>query len=120
RLATFRQMLERFRSMIEAGRLRVRIVRNRMVVELPEGILFDSGKAEIKEGGQQTLTEVAGVLSEIDNRSFQVAGHTDNIPIRGRRFASNWELSATRAVNVARFLLDKGVSADKLSAAGYA
>ncbi len=120
RLQTFRGLIERFRSMIESGRLRVRIVRNRMVVELPEGILFDSGRANLKDDGETTLTEVAGVLKEIENRQFQIAGHTDNVPIRSRRFRSNWELSSQRAVNVARFLITQEVPANRISAAGYA
>jgi chemotaxis protein MotB len=121
RLATFRQMLERFRAMIDAGRLRVRIFRNRMVVELPDNVLFDSGDAELKDGGQQTLAEVAQVLASIDGRQFQVAGHTDNVPIRSRRFPSNWHLSTARAVTVARFLIDQGgLGSERVSAAGYA
>ena len=120
RLATFQQLIERFRSMIESGQLRVRIVRNRMVVELPEGVLFDSGQAELKEAGQATLGEVGTVLQQIDGREFQIAGHTDNVPIRTRRFRNNWELSSARAVTVARFLIDQGVPASRLSAAGYA
>jgi len=121
RLATFRNMLERFRSLMESGRLRVRIVRGRMVVELPEGVLFDSGRAVLKPEGRTTLAEVAQVLAQIPNRQFQVAGHTDNIPIRNARFPSNWELSTARAVNVARYLIDDGgVDATRLSAAGYA
>ena len=120
RVETFRGLIERFQSMIESGRLRVRIVRNRMVVELPEGILFDSGRADLKSGGETTLTEVAQVLREITNREFQIAGHTDNVPIRSRRFRSNWELSAQRATNVARFLIEQGVAANRISAAGYA
>lgn len=120
RLATFRGLIERFRSMIESGRLRVRIVRNRMVVELPEGILFDSGRANLKDDGEATLTEVAQVLQEIEGRQFQIAGHTDNVPIRSRRFRSNWELSSQRAVNVARWLIEQGVPANRISAAGYA
>ncbi len=120
RLQTFCGLLQRLRSMIEGGRLRVRVVRNRMVVELPEGILFESGKARLKEEGKAALAEVAGVLKEIPNRDFQVAGHTDNVPIRTRRFPSNWELSTQRAVNVVRFLVAQGFEASRLSAAGYA
>lgn len=120
RLQTFRNMLERFRSMIASGKLRVRIVRGRMVVELSEGILFDSGRADLKPEGQTALTEVAGVLASIEGRDFQAAGHTDNIPIKSARFPSNWELSTARAVTVARFLSEHGVSATRLSAAGYA
>jgi chemotaxis protein MotB len=121
RLATFRAMLERFRSMIDSGRLRVSIVRNRMVVELPDNVLFDSGQAELKPEGAATLAEVASVLASIEGRVFQIAGHTDNVPIRSRRFPSNWELSTARAVVVARYLIDNGnMTADRISAAGYA
>lgn len=119
RLATFRGMLQRFQAMIASGQLRVRIVRGRMVVELSENILFDSGRAELKREGQAALTQVAEVLKGISGRDFQVAGHTDNVPVRGR-FPSNWELSTARAVTVSRFLQQGGVDAVRLSAAGYA
>ncbi len=120
RLATFRQMLARFQSMIDSGRLRVRIVRNRMLIELSDNILFDSGDDELKDEGREALSQIAQVLQTIPDRQFQVAGHTDNIPIRSRRFPSNWELSSARAVNVARYLIEQGMSADRISAAGYA
>lgn len=120
RLQTFRNMLERFRSMIASGKLRVRIVRGRMVVELAESILFDSGRSDLKLEGQTALTEVAGVLASIQGRDFQTAGHTDNVPIKSHRFPSNWELSTARAVTVARFLAEHGVDPNRLSASGYA
>jgi len=120
RLATFRRMIERFRSMIDSGRLRVRIVRNRMLIELSENILFDSGRADLRDEGETALTEIVQVLNSIPNRQFQVAGHTDNIPMRSSRFASNWELSTARAVNVARFMIEQGLNAERISAAGYA
>lgn len=120
RLETFRAMLERFRAMIASGRLRVRIARNRMVVELQENILFDSGEATLKTEGEAALTEIAQVLATIPGREFQVAGHTDNVPIHSRRFPSNWELSTTRAVNVTRFLTEHGLDATRVSAAGHA
>lgn len=105
RLETFRSLLRQFQSMIEGGQLRVRIVRNRMVVELPEAVLFDSGRAELKPAGREVLERVGTVLSSIDNRDFQVAGHTDDVPIRTARYPSNWELSTARAVKVARLLI---------------
>jgi chemotaxis protein MotB len=120
RLQTFRNLFEKFQKMIESGQLRVRIVRGRMVVELSENILFDSGKADLKKEGQTALTQVAGVLASIPDRDFQIAGHTDNIPIKSARFPSNWELSTARAVTVARFLAAQGVPSNRLSAAGYA
>jgi chemotaxis protein MotB len=120
RLDSFRRMLTQFRDMIAAGQLRVRIVRGKMVVELPEGVLFDSGRAEIKDEGQETLRQVASILQGIPNREFLIVGHTDNVPIRSRRFPSNWELSAARGVTVARFLSENGMDANRIGAAGYA
>jgi len=120
RLQVFRNMLERFASMIAAGRLRVRIVRNRMVIELSTDILFASGRANLQPEGEEALTEIVGVLNEIQNRQFQVAGHTDNVPMRSSRFESNWDLSTTRATNVVTFMIEQGLSPDRISAAGYA
>jgi chemotaxis protein MotB len=120
RLRVFSQMVEKFKNMIDSGKLRVRVVRGRMVVELSENILFDSGKSDLKKEGQEALTEVASVLASIANRDFQIAGHTDDIPIKSAKFPSNWELSTARAVEVTRYLSTKGVDPGRLSAAGYA
>lgn len=117
RLATFRSLLERFRSMIESGQLRIRIDRNRMIVQLPAGVLFDSGRSDLKPAGQAALAEVANVLRQIPDREFQIAGHTDNVPLRG---GDNWQLSTQRATTVLRFLVQNQVPANRLSAAGYA
>ena len=61
RLKTFQEMVDKFKAMIDSGKLRVRVVRGRMVVELAENILFDSGKDELKKEGQEALTQVASV-----------------------------------------------------------
>jgi chemotaxis protein MotB len=119
RLAAFRTMLCRFRAMIESRQLRVRIVRGRMVIELPSNILFPSGSADLSDAGEGALNQVAAVLREIPNRDFQVAGHTDNEPIRRSRFTSNWELSTVRALEVVQYLEEVGVDHARLSAAGY-
>jgi chemotaxis protein MotB len=120
RLAAFRAMLERFRAMIDSGQLHVRVVRNRMVVELPAGVLFDAGDDQLKPEGQTIIENITQILVSIEGRQFQIAGHTDSTPIHSRRWASNWELSTARAVSVARFMIDHGMPPDRLSAAGYA
>lgn len=119
RAQIFRSMLEHFRAMIAAGELSVRVVRNRMVIVLPEAVLFDTGRVKIKPDGQRVLERVAEVLRALP-RDFQVAGHTDNIPIHTAKFVSNWELATARAVHVAQFLRDRGMPANRLSVAGYA
>ncbi len=120
RLSTLKGMLQRFRGMIETGRLLVKVLEGKMVLELPSEVLFDSGSAEISETGKATLAEVAEVLKTIKGREFQVAGHTDNKAIsKDNQYATNWHLSAARAVAVVIFLKDAGVPPRQLSAAGY-
>ncbi len=120
RMAKYRQVIEKFKSLISSGKLKIRIVRGQLVVELSSSILFESGKAVLSEEGEAALAELASILSTIKGRSFQVAGHTDNVPMKSKKFPSNWELSGERAVKVVRFLQDSGVNPDHLSAAGYA
>ena len=120
RVAEFKDLLKRFEALIREGRLRVKIVDGRMVVELPTDILFASGKADLSAEGKTALTEVGKVLGTIPERSFQVEGHTDNVPIATDRFPSNWELASARAITVVRTLMDAGVPAARISAASYA
>ncbi|MFH1435834.1 MAG: OmpA family protein [Pseudomonadota bacterium] len=119
RLSVMKNMLTKFKTMIEAGKLKVKVKNGKMVLELPSAILFPSGKADLSEEGQATLTEVAAVLSQIADREFQVAGHTDNVPIKTQKFKSNWHLSTARGVSVVEFLQANGVAPTTLSAAGY-
>src|SRR6185369_1749376 len=77
-------------------------------------------KTDIKDDGRAALTEVAEALKTVTGRRFQVAGHTDTLPIKNKEFPSNWELSTARAVAVVKLLVEKGVKSDVLSAAGYA
>lgn len=119
RLAMFQDMLLKFKSLIEAGKLKVEIRNGKMVLVLPSAVLFPSGKALLSNDGEATLAEVAPVLISITGREFQIVGHTDNVPIKKKRFPSNWELSTARAVSVVKFLQEQGVSPQSVSAAGY-
>jgi chemotaxis protein MotB len=119
RAALFRDLALKFQKMIDAGQLKIVLRNGRMVIQLSNDVLFDSGQTDIKPGGQQALGQIATVLGTIDNRKFQVAGHTDNVPITTSRFGSNWELSTERAVEVVRFLIAHGVKPGELSASGY-
>jgi chemotaxis protein MotB len=119
RAAQFRQLAVRLQKMIDAGSLRVAVRDARVVLVLPNDVLFDSGRVQIKPAGRDALAEVASALKPLSARHFQVAGHTDNVPIENARFASNWELSTQRAVEVVRFLMTRGVPPEMLSAAGY-
>lgn len=120
RVETFRSMLLRLRSMIESNELELQIVRNQMVVKLPEAVLFDTAEADLKPRGRDVLAGLAEVLKGIAGRDFQVAGYTDDVPIATPRYKTNWHLSAARAINVTRLLVKQGVPRERLSAVAYA
>lgn len=119
RIAEYRSLLSRFQSLIDAGKLRVKIVDGRMVVALASDILFSSGSAALSKDGKASVAEVASVLSQIPDRKFQVEGHTDNVPIRTEQFPSNWELASARALTVLKTMVDAGLPADRVSAASF-
>ncbi len=120
RNATVRGLLDKLKQVIESGDLAVRVRRGRMVLELPSAVLFQSGSAELSEKGKETLDSVTAVLKEIKDRKFQVAGHTDNVPIgNDNPFENNWHLSTARAVQVVMYMDEKGMNPRSLSAAGY-
>ena len=119
RVAQFQELIKRFQKLADAGKLKVVLRNGRMVIELPTDVLFDSGKAEVRKEGRDTLAEVGKVLAAMPDRQFQVAGHTDNVAISRPKFPSNWELSTARAVEVVKIFIDAKVLAKNLSAAGY-
>ncbi len=120
RAAQFRKLVTQFKALTDAGKLQVEIRENRMIVRLGDKILFDPGKTDLKPEGKDALTQVTAVLKGLPNRNFQVAGHTDNVPIKSKRFRSNWDLSTARAVEVTNFMIGAGMEPKRLSAAGYA
>jgi chemotaxis protein MotB len=125
------QELNRYRSDF-FGRLRqilgsrpdIRVVGDRFVFE--SSVLFDVGKAEISPAGKQSLDSLASAVLDLEREIppdlpwiLRVDGHTDNRPISGGQYKSNWELSAARAVSVVQYLISKGVEPDRLAAAGF-
>jgi len=119
RAELFRKFVEKFKSMVEAGQLKIATRAGRLVLQLPNDVLFDSGQTAIKPAGKEAISQIARVLKTIQGRTFQVAGDTDNLPIQTPRFPSNWELSTARAVEVVKLLVAQGVDPRALSAAGY-
>ena len=94
-----------------------------VTIELPEKVLYKSGEAKLSSSGQTTLRRVAGVLnSEFAGYPVRVEGHTDSDPIRRTRkqYASNWELSAARALQVVHFLTEQcSVDPKRVHAAAF-
>jgi chemotaxis protein MotB len=116
----FKDLTAKFKTLTESGTLSVRIESGKMMVSLGSDILFASGSSSLSEEGRKTIREIAKKLAEIPEKTYQVEGHTDNIPIKTVVFPSNWELASARAISVLKTLIDGGLSADRISAASFA
>ena len=119
RAALYHDLALKLKGMVDSGDLAITLRDGRMVLTMSNDVLFDSGQAQLKAAGRRALGELARVLRTVPERRFQVAGHTDNEPIRVSPFHTNWDLSTARAVEVVGFLVSKGLDARSLSAAGY-
>jgi len=92
-----------------------------VIVRVEGRLFFNPGTADMKPEVTPLLDEIAGIIRKNPDFHVAIEGHTDNIPIRSRRFRSNWELSAARAYSALQYLTEKvGVEADRLSIAGFA
>lgn len=125
RFELLRQKLEK---LTQLG-LSVEVRDNRMLIQLPGDVLFSSGQDKLTDDGTQILAQVAGVVrgdEDLSKREFQVAGHTDDVPLTRGPFKDNWGLSAMRARSVLTFLITPleggggGLTPENWSAAGYA
>jgi len=130
-LASKVQELARYRSEF-FGRLRkvlgnrrdIQIVGDRFVFQ--SEVLFASGSDILAPAGRlqmaklgKTLTAITATIPPDINWILRVDGHTDRVPIKTKRFPSNWELSAARAISVVKFLMAQGISANRFAAAGF-
>jgi chemotaxis protein MotB len=107
---TFDELQEKMKAEIAKGDIRLSQANGRVKVDVVDAILFDVGDASISKKGEEVLARVGAVLAPIKDRQIQVSGHTDDSPISDRlksQYPTNWELSAARATNVVRFLLEK-------------
>ncbi|MEE8215002.1 MAG: peptidoglycan -binding protein [Alphaproteobacteria bacterium] len=130
-LAAKVEELSRYRSeffgklrQVLGSRSDVRVVGDRFVFQ--SEVLFASGDAALNAAGMAQLQRLAGALKEISakipaklNWVLRVDGHTDILPISTAKYPSNWELSTARALSVVRFLISRGVDANRLAATGF-
>jgi chemotaxis protein MotB len=87
-------------------------------LSLKDVILFESGNDELKGASLTILNDLIDLIKTVKN-PISIEGHTDNVPITGGRFKSNWELSAARALSVLYFFEQKGIQSNKLQFAGF-
>lgn len=92
-------------------------------IRLASNDLFRSGDAQLSRSGQKTVDDITVSLLDIVGQyhlTCDIEGHTDDIPMRSYKFPSNWELSASRAANVLRQMIDSGIPQDQSRAIGFA
>ena len=122
--ATYHSLEDKMAAEIKRGDVKLSQSEGRIQVDLVDKVLFDSAQAEVSTRGEEVLTRLGAILQGIEDRQIQISGHTDDAPITlpdlKAKFATNWELSTARAVNVVRFLSEKAsVKPGRLLAAGY-
>lgn len=109
---------------VKSSRITITSDERGLVITLASDSFFKEGSADIDiDETRETLLRLASFFSsdELKGRRFRIEGHTDNTPVSANSsFASNWELSATRAANVLHYLSDFGVDENQFSIAGYA
>ena len=115
--------IKKMLSYVEERRLRgfatVKVSEQMVKIMLANPVLFGLGESELKPSAIVVLRQVAGLLEDIPN-AVLVEGHTDDRPIIGDKFRSNWELSTARAFSVIRYFIEEeNIPPDRLSAVGY-
>ncbi len=120
---TYNELEAKMKEEIAQGEVHLSQSGDRIKVDLVDKILFDVGDATVTDRGGEVLSRVGAVLANVKDKKIQVSGHTDDLPIHERlreRYPTNWELAATRATNVVRYLEEKAnVPGKLLVAAAY-
>lgn len=112
--AIFTDLEQKLDSLVKSGKLTVKMRGGMLIVQLPERILFQTGRYNLKAEGKAAIESVAEILKTMKHR-WQVAGHTDDVG--NPKF--NWRLSSRRASAVLRVMLDAGMPPEQVSMAGF-
>ena len=123
-LKTQRKMERKVRDLIKRQKADDKVesesTENGFIIRVKDSVMFTGGKSRLTPKGFPILDELAKLFEEFPCDMI-VQGHTDDRPVRGRRFDSNWELSASRAIAVMRYMVENGgLDPKKLGTAGYA
>ncbi len=116
-----KELEDRLKNEIDDKQVKVEMLEKGLVVTFVAEVLFDSGKADLREDSLGKLDKVASVLqTTVRDLDVGIEGHTDNDPIKYSGWKSNWELSAHRALGVLHYMIDKaGVDPQRLAAIGH-
>lgn len=113
---------DEMRTDLESKDVTISKLQGKLTVTIVDRVMFDSGEAVLKPAGAAVMQKIATLLAAHPDLKIHVIGHTDNVPIRPTaqsRFASNWELSAARALAAVHNLIGAGVDPRRVGAVGY-
>ncbi|UCD37941.1 MAG: OmpA family protein [Fidelibacterota bacterium] len=120
---TYGRLVEGLTEQIGLGQIRIDSLANRLQVNIIDQVLFLSGESVVRTTGRKVLDAVANAFKMAADQKMVIEGHTDNVPIGEKlrdRYPTNWELSAARATNVARYLIEQGgIDPQGISVAAY-
>ena len=120
--STYEQLVDTMKREVAQGQVTISELKGKLTVNMLDAILFDSGKTEVKPEGLVVLSKVVEILKTVKDKSIRIEGHTDAVAIAGalaQKYPTNWELSAARATNVARYLQKQGIDPSNLSSAAF-
>lgn len=104
--------------LIQQGLVDVQAGNGFVEIAIRSDILFSSGSALLSDAAQPAILALGAAIRSFPN-TIRVDGHTDNVPVTGGVFRSNWELSAARAASVVHLLIDSGVDPRRLAVGAY-
>lgn len=110
----FDDLKDKLKSLVQAGNLKITMVEGRLVLQLPEKILFSSGRYSLKRAGKKAISKVTFYLKSMPYK-WQVVGHTDSVG----NPKYNWRLSSNRALSVLFVMLKNGMPNKQISLSGY-
>jgi chemotaxis protein MotB len=115
---TYEGLVSDLEAEVQAGQIQIQQLREGLLLNVSDAILFPSGSAQLSVQGKDVLARVAGHLKELPDR-VEVQGHTDDVPIATAIYPSNWELAAARATGVVRWLEGQGLEPRRLSGVSF-
>jgi chemotaxis protein MotB len=95
------------------------VLDGKIIIRVRGKILFESGSAILQKNARPILDEIIAILDEYSEYKINIKGYTDDIPIKTTQFPSNWELSAIRATSILKYLIEKNVRPERLTATGF-
>ena len=119
----FERMADRLQTYFEESNLQdsinLEVKEQSIVISFVDGVMFDSGRAELKSASLEPLAKVAELLTEFPEGGVRIEGHTDTRPNTNSMYPTNWELSSARACAVLRYLESLGIDAKRMQPIGY-